>query len=1031
MVDLPRTPLDNSVTQGSQSAVSGGEIQSAFGQLAAGMDALGETFEAASIERAGLEGQGAVYKDEDGKLKFDSRNPLSRSGKAFNRSAQTAFVSQISMDARPAVANLEAEAKGNVQEFDKLSNLYVKEMLKGKDPLLKGAIQSELTGLITSSRTGMIRAQQNRDLQKQNDSITARIKMANEDAAALARSGGTGTPEYAEQLDIIRTLEKEKVDNPLFAYSKEESDVFLRGVEGGHMAEAIVGQVETIYQTKGLKAAQEFAEKSFDDPSLQLSPAERGRYKNAAKGALTQFKAEMAVERTEAREDAKILGESLNAGQAVEDEDVYAVADRLSKSGDAGGALRLLRKHAIAKQTAYFSQLPDRDQAAALSTGVVGGVDSYVNKIVMVESGGNPNAKNPLSSASGVGQFLDSTWLTMIKANRPDIAAGRSDAEILSLKTDAGLGREMVKKFGEQNAAALTAAGFQATAGNIYLAHFLGVGGAKAVLGSDSRTSVASIVGEKVMQANPFLAGMNVAELRAWSNRKMGGPDVDPKTFAAMRTEVAADAKSLWSKMKEGMIKGDPLSNDDLGLLGSQLAAVGDKDFNDEVVGFLKQTGDYSTETLANMQKAMTEIETGGVGADERDTLDMMRNVHANTLKGLESDPLDLGRRIGMEGVKDIQPVDFSNPTALGFGLGKNITAARLVAQRYGVNNVGVLTKNDAMAFKSIVSTGDAGQAATAMQSIAEVPDDLLRGTLAMADVKEALIGASQSRDFDKYGAAMVAMDKLYNRAPQEFAQIFKGDALDALQDWQARLRYFNPIELEAEFKRRADPTYEAKRRDLEKTGSTLARKLPVADIASDIGGPAPTDGTIAAALAADHEAMFAQRYAATGNADTARVQAAERMKQHWGPSVTNNGELMLHPPDHYYPPIDGSYDWIDKQLKADLEAAGFAQEVDVTLGGGRGGARQGKAKQAWPHMLIADAVTESEAAQGKPPSYRVVVTNPATGYSDFATDPDGKELSIRFDSAPALAGANLKYSEQRKRFLERKPLTGNSGGGW
>jgi hypothetical protein len=184
---------------------------------------------------------------------------------------------------------------------------------------------------------------------------------------------------------------------------------------------------------------------------------------------------------------------------------------------------------------------------------------------------------------------------------------------------------------------------------------------------------------------------------------------------------------------------------------------------------------------------------------------------------------------------------------------------------------------------------------------------------------------------------------------------------------------------------------------------------------------------------------MFAARFAATQDVHTANVQTIERMKQHWGPSVTNNGELMLHPPDHYYPPIEGSYDWINNQLETDLVAAGFGTEDDQSKSLGHSDFRfqspkpgaAAKTKKAWPHMLIADAVTESEAAAGKPPSYRVVVTNPNTGLSDYAMGPDGKELSVRFDHSPELAKANLKYSEQRKRFLEIRPLTSNGGGGY
>jgi len=49
-----------------------------------------------------------------------------------------------------------------------------------------------------------------------------------------------------------------------------------------------------------------------------------------------------------------------------------------------------------------------------------------IDSIIGAESGGDPNAKNPNSSATGAGQFISSTWLDTIKAARPDLAQGKS-----------------------------------------------------------------------------------------------------------------------------------------------------------------------------------------------------------------------------------------------------------------------------------------------------------------------------------------------------------------------------------------------------------------------------------------------------------------------------------------------------------------------------------------------------------------------------------------------------------------------------
>ena len=160
--------------------------------------------------------------------------------------------------------------------------------------------------------------------------------------------------------------------------------------------------------------------------------------------------------------------------------------------------------------------------AARDRLGVGGPVHVVVSKIIGAESGGDPNAKNPNSSASGVGQFTDSTWIATVRRHRPDLA-GRSNGEILALKGDRALGREMTTRLTEDNQDALASAGFATTPGNIYLAHFAGIGGAKALLRADDGQTVASILGPEVMKANGFLNGMTVRDIKSWAERKMSG----------------------------------------------------------------------------------------------------------------------------------------------------------------------------------------------------------------------------------------------------------------------------------------------------------------------------------------------------------------------------------------------------------------------------------------------------------------------------------------------------------------------------
>jgi hypothetical protein len=144
------------------------------------------------------------------------------------------------------------------------------------------------------------------------------------------------------------------------------------------------------------------------------------------------------------------------------------------------------------------------------------------DQIIAVESGGDPNAKNPHSSASGPGQFLDSTWLATLKAHRPDIAQGQSDSDLLALKTDPVLLKQMVDAYGGDNQATLQKNGLPVTPGTTYLAHFAGPGGAVKVLRADPDSLASDILGPAVVKANPFLKGMTAQGLQAWAAKEMG-----------------------------------------------------------------------------------------------------------------------------------------------------------------------------------------------------------------------------------------------------------------------------------------------------------------------------------------------------------------------------------------------------------------------------------------------------------------------------------------------------------------------------
>lgn len=149
--------------------------------------------------------------------------------------------------------------------------------------------------------------------------------------------------------------------------------------------------------------------------------------------------------------------------------------------------------------------------------------DSYAQRNAQIEG----TAKNPMSSAQGLHQFIDSTFVGTAKKVFPELA-NKSPTEILALRgtklaDGTPIESALEQRFRADNIASLTSAGIQPTPGNTYLAHFLGAGGARSVLGADPSTPVSSLLDPRAIAANKsVLEGKTAGEVAAWAASKFG-----------------------------------------------------------------------------------------------------------------------------------------------------------------------------------------------------------------------------------------------------------------------------------------------------------------------------------------------------------------------------------------------------------------------------------------------------------------------------------------------------------------------------
>lgn len=157
----------------------------------------------------------------------------------------------------------------------------------------------------------------------------------------------------------------------------------------------------------------------------------------------------------------------------------------------------------------------------------------------VLESGGDPNAKNGASTATGIDQFTAGTWRRIVAQAKPDWAQGLNDNQLLATRRDPVKSGQMARALDEQNTAALEAGGVDATAHNLYAAHHFGAERGLEFARAADDTPMSRILSKAQMDANPYLKGKTKGDAIAnWDERaRRAGIDV-PETVRMVRPEV-------------------------------------------------------------------------------------------------------------------------------------------------------------------------------------------------------------------------------------------------------------------------------------------------------------------------------------------------------------------------------------------------------------------------------------------------------------------------------------------------------------
>lgn len=211
-----------------------------------------------------------------------------------------------------------------------------------------------------------------------------------------------------------------------------------------------------------------------------------------------------------------------------------AVSDLSARRAEQASSVRGMENASMQDWSDYKAEVARRGAAESMTQagilnvgGKFGMTDSFLNAVVDrmigVESANNPRAKNPNSSATGLGQFTSGTWMGMFDRVNPTLAH-LSRQEKLDLRNDPTISRAMTAQYTIDNAANLQKNGIAVTPESLYASHFLGPQGAVAAYNANPDDRAIDVLGAAAVSANSsIMRGKSIGSVLGYVDRKMAG----------------------------------------------------------------------------------------------------------------------------------------------------------------------------------------------------------------------------------------------------------------------------------------------------------------------------------------------------------------------------------------------------------------------------------------------------------------------------------------------------------------------------
>lgn len=168
-----------------------------------------------------------------------------------------------------------------------------------------------------------------------------------------------------------------------------------------------------------------------------------------------------------------------------------------------------------------FDTRPLETRAVATATDAM--FETFLDRLMQVESGGRDYAVNPRSTAVGPFQFIKSTFLDLVRRHFAVETDSLTEDEVLDLRVNRSFARRAAAIYSRENLTSLRAQGLIPTFGHLRLAFLVGPAAAGRLVKATPDTPTAEVLGTGVIRANPFMTKLSASGLISRAERDISG----------------------------------------------------------------------------------------------------------------------------------------------------------------------------------------------------------------------------------------------------------------------------------------------------------------------------------------------------------------------------------------------------------------------------------------------------------------------------------------------------------------------------